>query len=133
MTKLRLFVILLAVISTGVILSLGGSRRNDCRVENQLVTFYSFPPVLRVGEAQLAFRIQDQDFRIITGRKTALSVIEAKTGAVKTVKLKPGPGRDVRGWVYFAAPGRYQAVASFADAQGRTLSARFPLRVRRGR
>jgi len=98
-----------------------------------LITLYSVPRTFRTGEMQIAVRIQDRDFRIVTDCASSLQVIETQSGNKESITLKSGPGKDMRGWVFFPRPATYDIIFSFSDAAGRTITAKFPIQIPPGK
>lgn len=98
-------------------------------VEGYLVTMYSIPRKLQVGEMQLALRVQDRNYRILPECAGSLEVIQQATGQRATVPFKAGLGKDVKGWTRFPEAGEYTVVFSFAENTGQTLSANFTIRI----
>lgn len=102
-----------------------GKPKQMVKLDNYIITWYFSPRSPVVGENQVAVRIQDRDYRILRPAAGNLRVTSGPGGEEQSVSLKPGPGRDLRGWVRFARTGDQTLQFSFLSAQGRTITAEF--------
>ena len=101
-----------------------GSPKQMLKLDNYIITWYFSPRSPVVGENQIAVRIQDRDYRILQPATASLDVTSAGREE-QSVILKPGAGRDLRGWVRFAQTGEQRLRFSFISVQGRTVTAEF--------
>lgn len=102
-----------------------GNPKRVVKLDNYIITWYFSPRFPVVGENQVALRIQDRDYRILNPATGSLNVAARAGREDQRVILKPGPGRDLRGWVQFQQPGEHQLRFSFLSARGQTVTAEF--------
>jgi hypothetical protein len=86
-------------------------------------------PQPRVGEIRAALRVEDRDYRIETDFQGRLTVTELATHKQQPVTLKPGPGKDLRGWITLPRPGGYTLDYVLESPGGTTLTARFFIKI----
>jgi hypothetical protein len=106
-----------------------GMQKQTIWVEDYLITFYSMPRTIQVGDAQLAVRVQDRDYRILPEATRSLEIIQQATGKHTTIATKIGLGKDVRGWANFPVVGEYTLLVHFAESAGQTKTAQFSIRI----
>jgi hypothetical protein len=99
------------------------------RRDNYCLVLYPLPGKLSVGEIQIGLRIQDRDYKIIEVSDGRLKVIDLHGAREQQVTLQAGPGKDLRGWVQFDRPGKYELIFEFAAEPGPSATARFLLEV----
>lgn len=95
------------------------------RVDGCLLSFYTYPSRLRAGEVRVSIRIQDRDYRILSGYRGTVQATGLPSHSSQTVPLKAGPGRDLRAWLTLPQSEGYAFDFLLASPEGRTLSARF--------
>jgi hypothetical protein len=78
------------------------------RVAGYLFTLYTMPRTLHAGDARVALRIQDRDYRIITQADVRMVVVDPEGQTRTPVKLEPGAGKDFRADLYLPHGGEYR-------------------------
>lgn len=89
------------------------------------VTMYTEPRHLHVGEALVAFRIQDRQFRILTGLNVDAQWRRPGSGQRVPLPLKAGQGKDYRNWITITSPGKALFWLTFDDGQGHRARLQF--------
>jgi hypothetical protein len=99
-------------------------------VEGFLLTFYAMPRAPHRGEARVALRIQDRDYRVLTHAQVALVVLEPGGNSRAAVELVLGAAKDYRARVTFPTGGDYRLAFKILPVPGgnRFISV-YPLRV----
>lgn len=72
------------------------------------IVMYTAPKNPQAGEIQIAFRLHDQTYKIITDAEVQATYQHEQDEQFTPFNLKPGPGKDYRSWVTWNRLGRYQ-------------------------
>ncbi|NTV52802.1 MAG: hypothetical protein HGA76_07315 [Candidatus Firestonebacteria bacterium] len=100
------------------------------RVDGFLLTFYTLPRELHRGEARVALRVQDRDYRVLTQARASLVVVDPAGNSQPAVDLVFGAAKDYRARVTFPQGGEYRLAFKVLPAPGgRHLISVYPVRV----
>ena len=115
-----------------ICLAAGGCAYKDLprRVGGCLLTFYTMPREPHRGEARVALRVQDRDYRVLTQARVTLVVVEPDANSRPAVELVLGTAKDYRARVALPQSGEYRLAFKIKPATGESpVVAVFPLRV----
>jgi hypothetical protein len=113
---------------TAFLLAFCGQSDNLIISSPYRVSMYTNPKQPHVGEVQIAFRVQTQDYKIVSDG-TVTATYQQEHTAPLPVNLRPGPGKDFRAWLSFNQPGRYYFNLIIMDKQAKVTKVRFKLDI----
>ncbi len=100
------------------------------RVEGYLITLYTQPKEVRVGETRVGLRIQDRDYKIVQHAKVKVHVVSPEGSMSSEQVLEPGLGRDFRTRIQIARTGEHKIVFTVIRQKDEpTLTVEYRLRV----
>lgn len=121
-----LMVVVVAVLAGSVIWAIRRQTQEPLVVAGPFrVTMYSEPRQLHVGEALVAFRIQDRQFRILTNLKVNAWWRPPQATTAVVLPLNYGQGKDYRHWIQLSKPGEAVFTLVIEDDQGRSVRVHF--------
>jgi hypothetical protein len=111
----------------------GGCGNTDLprRVNGYLLTFYAMPREPHRGEARVALRVQDRDYRVLTQAQVTLVLMDPAGNSEPAVSMALGVAKDYRARVTFNRHGEYHLAFKIVPAPGsRHFISVFPLQVK---
>lgn len=111
---------------------IGGCGYGDLprRVDGYLLTFYAMPREPHRGEARVALRVQDRDYRVLTQAQVTLLLVDPKGNSQPAVAMVLSAAKDYRARVVFPNAGEYRLVFKVLPLPGgRHFISAYSLRV----